>query len=284
MTTFEEKKFKNPNDPFLYHLDKHTFDFTRANLNWHESIEILCIVSGSAEVSYDSQLYPIYPGEIAVIEPYTPHNIFTSDKETTYHVLTINKNFLKICGIDISKISFQKTFSDEEIKNDISALAKAYYDDDEYSALRNQMYISKIFWALCTHHSFQTPSEHMMNRVGLQRIQNVILYVKSNYGKDINLHSAAKHFSTSKEHLSREFKKYTNITLTEYINFVRCKEAKKLLSKGEKVSTSAEQVGFNNLSYFTKTYRRIMGNNPSSDMRLNDVSYKNYDKKQDGKQ
>ena len=77
-----------------------------------------------------------------------------------------------------------------------------------------------------------------------------------------------KKFNASKYYLSHIFKEITGQTIISHLNFVRCKHAKSLLKSGNyNVSESAYKSGFNNLSYFSKTYKSIMGNLPIKDLK-----------------
>ena len=44
---------------------------------------------------------------------------------------------------------------------------------------------------------------------------------------------------------------------------MRCKESKRLIKEGMSVSAAALSCGFENMSYFTKTYKKYMGALPS---------------------
>ena len=93
-----------------------------------------------------------------------------------------------------------------------------------------------------------------------QKILNVISYINEFYMNDISLSSISKAFYVSPEYLARIFKKATGITCIEYINNVRIKEACKLLAKSNmKITEIFERVGFNNLAYFEKVFKKICG-------------------------
>ena len=53
----------------------------------------------------------------------------------------------------------------------------------------------------------------------------------------------------------------------DFLTSHRCKEAKKLLKAGSTVSEAANSCGFKNLSFFSKTYKNIMGNLPIKDLK-----------------
>ena len=67
----------------------------------------------------------------------------------------------------------------------------------------------------------------------------------------------------TKYHLAREFKRITGQTVLTYLNALRCKKAQLLLSEGKTVTEAAFESGFESLSYFSRTYKRIMGAPPS---------------------
>ena len=49
-----------------------------------------------------------------------------------------------------------------------------------------------------------------------------------------------------------------------YINNLRCREAERMLRSGEEtVGEVARRCGFDNLSYFTRTFRAVVGKTPS---------------------
>ena len=55
----------------------------------------------------------------------------------------------------------------------------------------------------------------------------------------------------------------TEITVVEYLNQQRCRHAQKLILEGESISAAAHLSGFENLSYFSRTYKRYIGYLPS---------------------
>jgi AraC-like DNA-binding protein len=58
----------------------------------------------------------------------------------------------------------------------------------------------------------------------------------------------------------------TGKTLVEYINIVRCEHARELLSSGSfNVGESAEQCGFQDISYFSRIYKKYIGILPSEE-------------------
>ncbi|MDB5053509.1 MAG: AraC family transcriptional regulator, partial [Bacilli bacterium] len=80
----------------------------------------------------------------------------------------------------------------------------------------------------------------------------------------IHIHELAALLSISEGHFCRFFKSLLKQTPIEYINSVRINHAIKLLHNPDlKIIDIALDVGFDNLSYFIKTFKRYKKCTPS---------------------
>ena len=70
------------------------------------------------------------------------------------------------------------------------------------------------------------------------------------------------------EYLSKVYKKETGVTLNEAIATYRVEQAKILLDRGERVSNVAEKVGFDNFTYFSTTFKKVVGVSPTQYKKL----------------
>ena len=97
-----------------------------------------------------------------------------------------------------------------------------------------------------------------------RNLEKSILYLEQNYMQPITLEQVAKANGMSKYHFSRVFKSETSLTFSEYLNKRRIEAAKLLmLEQKMNVSEACFAVGFNNVSYFTRIFKRLMGVAPS---------------------
>ena len=63
--------------------------------------------------------------------------------------------------------------------------------------------------------------------------------------------------------LAHRFKEETGATLIEYLTWVRIGHAQRLLVETEKSCQKiADEVGYNNQSYFSRAFRRVVGITP----------------------
>ena len=95
-------------------------------------------------------------------------------------------------------------------------------------------------------------------------VKNALVFIHRNFSAPINLSSAAKFCHCSARTLSGLFKKANGKTVGEYIESLRMKNAKKLLSDSELPITSiAFLCGYADSNYFSARFRRFCGQAPS---------------------
>lgn len=93
---------------------------------------------------------------------------------------------------------------------------------------------------------------------------NAIELIDSSYSDKISMEQLCKISDLSEAHLCRLFRKHFGMRPIEYLNKKRIQKAKELLTLSYiSVESAAEQVGFENPSYFGKLFRRYEGFTPS---------------------
>lgn len=125
-----------------------------------------------------------------------------------------------------------------------------------------QRLILEILIEMRLHHTESTSLSKYDTKY-FKEVKEAILYIQSNYKKKITLEDLSKAMYIDKYTLSKKFKAFTGITIVDYINDYRCKMALSMIQKGEQINSAARNCGFNNISFFTKTFKRHIGNLPS---------------------
>ncbi len=93
--------------------------------------------------------------------------------------------------------------------------------------------------------------------------RKVLEYVTENYSDPMmNVSSVADHFDISIAYLSRVFKKYHGINISEYITGYRLDRAKELLGDGKMVGEVVELCGFGSLRTFLRVFKSVEGITP----------------------
>ncbi|MBQ0070897.1 MAG: helix-turn-helix transcriptional regulator [Spirochaetales bacterium] len=96
-----------------------------------------------------------------------------------------------------------------------------------------------------------------------QVYKKVLSYIQENYGNAMmNVSSIADSFDISIAYLSRIFKKYHGINISEYITNYRLDRAKELLSEGRMVGEVVDECGFGSLRTFLRVFKSVEGITP----------------------
>jgi two-component system response regulator YesN len=94
----------------------------------------------------------------------------------------------------------------------------------------------------------------------VRQITPAINYIDANYDKSITLADIARASHLSVSRLAHVFKEQMGITLIDYLTSVRIERAKQLLLATEQSCTEiCFQIGYNNQSYFTRTFKEVVG-------------------------
>lgn len=97
-----------------------------------------------------------------------------------------------------------------------------------------------------------------------QVIQNLKTYIEENLECKIDLSVLAGVFHYNQKYLGRLFKQKTGQSFCEYINHRRLVRAKVLLKEtNESVITISEKLGFNNVTYFNRLFKRYYNVSPT---------------------
>ncbi len=94
-------------------------------------------------------------------------------------------------------------------------------------------------------------------------VYRVMEYVKIHYGRHISLEELSRHIYLSRSYLSSIFKEETGMSLSAYINAVRVEKSKTfLLDSTLRLVDVANLCGFEDQSYYTKVFKRLVGTSP----------------------
>jgi AraC-like DNA-binding protein len=95
------------------------------------------------------------------------------------------------------------------------------------------------------------------------RISTIIFYVQHNFTKHITISDLAEKFFISKSRLYEIFRKRTGTSLSSYMNTLRLQKAKALLlTTQQNVIQIALDVGFQDISYFNRLFKKKYGASP----------------------
>ncbi|MCW3120440.1 MAG: helix-turn-helix protein [Chitinophagaceae bacterium] len=97
-----------------------------------------------------------------------------------------------------------------------------------------------------------------------KRMHQIYHYLETHYQQTVDVNEIATMVHLSTAAFCRYFKKSTHLTFTDFVNQYRINQAKKLLLYDKNVTEACYNSGFENLSYFNKTFKKLTGENPSA--------------------
>lgn len=97
----------------------------------------------------------------------------------------------------------------------------------------------------------------------LHPLRKAVEYLDAHFDQTLTLDILAGRAKLSVSRLAHRFKEETGTTLIEYLTWVRIGHAQRLLVETDKSCQKiADEVGYNNQSYFSRAFRRVVGITP----------------------
>ncbi len=260
---YEQIKFENAQIPFVLH----SFDFTKGSslggCNWHESIELLYLTSGNAEVTSELQKIKLESGDIAVINSNALHDI-CAETDIHFYCLIIDRAFCLANYLDTSALSFDTLIKDAEVRALTERFVYEFYEGG--LPCRAQLLRATALRLLALLAGRHGSAEHAKEagKTAFSGIKKALGYIHSHSGDKISLDGLSKVAGLSKFYLAREFRRIVGCTVIEYVNRVRCENAKRMLAETRmSVANIALECGFQTPPYFSKIFFENAGMRPS---------------------
>lgn len=232
--------------------------------HWHENMEFLYCVSGTGSLRYNGKMYTLQPGDLIAVNTEVFHHLY-SETPMYFHCLIPDRRFCKASGIPTSELRFLEQITDPVA---VSAFLQIF---DAYDRFRQsgKLYDVAPFHArildflhlLCEKHRMQGGSIATPHRNEL--VKATMIYIEQHLTQPMTLDAIAAHVGVDKYHLTKEFKRVIGRTIFDTILMLRCAEAKRQLLNGTSVAQAARACGFENMSYFTRTFKKYQGELPS---------------------
>ncbi len=231
--------------------------------NWHDNLEFHLLLDGNATEIIDGRNFRISPHDVVAVNSNAIHYTNTASA-VRYLCLIADSAFLKRLRIDYDALRFCPPFRDEKTERLFRDLYDLFVKDFSpcRTAKLTAVYLQLIV-DLIEGHTRPDTAKQNYKADAFENIKAAVVFIRDNYNQKLSLDKIAKATFVNKYYLSREFKKATGKTVVEYINEYRCKNAARLIADGLRVQQAAVRCGFDNMSYFTKTFYKHTGVRPS---------------------
>ena len=241
-------------------------------LHWHEELEIVRVLRGKLLLFVNNEQRQLEPCDIAFIGSGMLHRAEPID--STYECLVFSPSFLKkhstgrLSELLTPLISGDSTIAPMEREDDdISALIDeiftSFSEKDAFLELKISSCIAKLFYILYRSGRIVTGGNGSTTKHQARTMIKLISWIDEHYTEHISLDDMAMLCNLSPKYLCGFFKRMTGFTPTEYINRLRIEKACLALSDGHtSITDAAFDNGFNELSYFSKLFKKYVGCSP----------------------
>ena len=225
--------------------------------HWHKDIELLRVTKGHLEAQIGDVTYSLREGDSIYIPGGISHGATPTHCEYECIVFTpaIMYASQKIRTIIKSKITSVVTFFRN---NDVDEIFENFSLKPQNFELKVLGLLYKVvFSALDNQPVSRTNVEHHTDK-----IKPAISYMEEHFASEISLSQLAHECSMSPNYFCKSFKSATGQTPVEYLTTYRIEVACEMLLTGSKVTDTAYDCGFNDLSYFIHVFKKNIGMSP----------------------
>lgn len=230
--------------------------------NWHDDPEIQLCLEGSGTVLLDGESYGFERGDIVIANPNVLHCTLPKGR-MLYACMVINGDYCRQVGIDLRGMAFAPHIRDEAVAALFRELLEIYVDTN-VSCRVARLHRALLQLLIALTEKYTTPLPSTGGGRQFEAVKATIGYIRTHYGEKITLDQLARAVYTDKFTLCRDFKRLTGRTIMDYTTDYRCQAAAEQIAAGHTVTEAAHRCGFDNLSYFTRTFKGRMGRLPSA--------------------
>jgi AraC-like DNA-binding protein len=95
-------------------------------------------------------------------------------------------------------------------------------------------------------------------------VRNAKAFIHDHLAENLSLEAVANAVNVSLFHFCKLFKKATGLTFTDFVNHARVEKARRMLMRPScRITEVAYDVGFQSLSHFNRSFRRITSESPT---------------------
>ena len=271
---YENKQHGSTKFPFEYYFINSTSPRFIMPAHWHKEFEIIHVIRGSFELHLNNVTYPLKSGDFITVDGgYIHHGIPTDD--CIYECVVFNLNMLVRQQADaittmLSPLIGSQATATALINNTQSDVYRHCCSLFDTAKKRDKFYeldicadLFKIF-SLFFKEGLIIAQPNQKACKQSRAISAVLDKIEADFDEDITLSALAELAGLNEKYLCRIFKEYTEKTIVEYINEIRVENACYEMSTGQKnITRAAFDSGFNDLSYFSRTFKRIKGISPT---------------------
>lgn len=260
--------------PFVKYFSSIPTYFKFYPQHWHDEMEIIYVTSGRGIISINLEDHIGQKGDIIIIGPGVLHSIGQHESDNMeFDSIVFNINMLvnhtgDACSVKYltplqhSELIFPFIINEQDkFYNDILSFVIRLldiYEEKSYGyELELKSYLFLLFHVLFSNKLLIKDKKALTDDSTVAKIKQIVTYIEDHYTKDITIDDMAKLCNFSESHFMKFFKAHMGVTFVGYLNDFRLNIASKMLiSTDLPILSIGMDVGYGNLSYFNRIFKR----------------------------
>lgn len=271
---YEQKKHGQKELPFVVYRSLVPQGFSSYPMHWHEEMELIYVDKGSMLLTVDGETYEAKAEDLFLISPLRLHSMeeVKGEKAVYYNVL-FHPSWLQHEGAEEDmekllwsplkkgegsflvrpKLSQDKEEKAKQLMKELIALGSKKEEKGMSFLIKGTLFALLYY----VQEAFVKAKAPKKNLAQMATMKALSAYLQDTLGESISLEDAAAFTGYSTSYFTKFFKNYTGVSFVTYRNLLRLEKAKVLLAEGEQTGLAiAESLGFENYSYFIRTFKR----------------------------
>ena len=276
----EKKTHFDASFPYNTYLCCIPQDFLSVPLHWHIEMEISYIKKGCGAVSIDLSSSLVKEGDIILIAPGQLHSISQQeDIRMEYENILFDLSMLEAKGNDSCTADFFAPLRHSHVlAKNIYSFGEPKYEKISYwldqadeicktfphaYQLHIKSCLFALFYELFSDWQIASAPKRPLN--SLEKLKIIIKYVENHYQDRITIEAIASFCDYSQSHFMKYFKQAMGVSFIEYLNDYRLTMAARLLlASDSSILSISQEVGFENLSHFNRSFKKKYNMTPSA--------------------
>ncbi len=263
----EQKKRGSFAFPIEYHFVDRFHPRYEMPFHWHTEYELIAVENGNFRLVTDGGEATLSAGECAILQGGTIHGgvpegaVYECLVFDLPGILDSSEMSMRVCEVLDSGRLTQKFGCDSEITATVFRMILAMKNRRIGYELEVKGLIYQLLGLLISGGLLfdkVTPNSPEYKRI--KTLKNILKYIHKNYKEPLTLSILANTANMSPKYFCRFFRELVGKTPIDYLNFYRIERACEILIVSEKnITETAFECGFNDISYFIKTFKKYKG-------------------------
>jgi AraC-like DNA-binding protein len=204
-------------------------------------------LSGSGYLATNNKIYELGEQTFFLAELPNSFTYYRGEEEWSFIYIEFSREFFQWLDLPLQIGSFSKEYVNQ-------MLHQLYQLRDSQA----DIYAN----SRCAYDLFLTIKAELQTKPN--SIEQIKEYIESHYKENLALDELAAIFNLSKYKLIRAFEKNYHQTPINYLNNYRMIQSLRYLREEKTIKEIAEAVGFSDVNYFSRVFKKIIGHTPTS--------------------